>query len=88
MKKPYEVFTVTQRVDARGEWTGGDLHYSREGRYDTREEAIEAAKDVAASTPRVCERFDEVERDGSVGTDYFVRVSEHGDAIEDIVCTG
>lgn len=90
--KPFRVSTVSQDVDARGEWAGGELAYDVEGRYETRDEAMDTAREIAARTPRIVERF-ELPRGHVVGVDQFVRVERcepdsDGDVIDDLTCTG
>lgn len=90
--KPFRVSTVSQAVDALGEWAGGELSYDVEGRYETRDEAMDAARELAASNERIVERFDAA-RGRAIGVDQFVRVERcdedsDGDVIDDLVCTG
>ena len=90
--KPFRVSTLQQDVDALGEWAGGELSYDVEGRYETLDEATGAARELAASSERIVERFD-VPRGRAIGVDQFVRVERcdegnDGDVIDDLICTG
>lgn len=86
----YEISLVTQDVDAKGEWTGGDLKVTCVASMTSKtpRRALDRARQFAAVRSAVVERFAEP-RGATVGRDRFVRVTDQsGNVIDDIACTG